>query len=140
MGAVGLRRPRPRRGRRPRVNDREAMARLDELLDVQRGVVRGLTLLDTKLGLLSDQVGRLVAVLTPDTEKQDKGGLTVAEVLAAMVGRLDKQVDLMKDVADTVSRAVVEIPAAVVDVLRDTDAGDDRPPRRAADDDGDSTR
>lgn len=106
------------------------MARLDEMALVQAGVAQAIAGIATKQDLLAEQLGRLVAVLTPDEQKRN--GPTVAEALAAFVARLDVQNSLLKDIGETVATAVRETPLAVARALRDLDEAE----RGGADADG----
>ena len=61
--------------------------------------------LDERVRVLSAQQARLVELLTPE-QKPKKGGPGLDELLAEMIVRTDQQNYLLKDVSDTVSKAV----------------------------------
>ena len=91
------------------------MAKLDEMAQVQAGLVQGVAKLGTQMELISSQMSRLVVVLTPERRQRD--GIPLAEVLAKLVERLDRQNALLQDVAETIARAVVEIPEGVARIM-----------------------
>ena len=68
--------------------------------------------------VLSEQQARLIELLTPE-QKPKKGGPGLDELLAAMIVRLDQQNYLLKDVSDTVSRAVTTLPLSIVKAMAD---------------------
>ncbi len=68
--------------------------------------------------VLSAQQARLIELLTPE-QKPKKGGPGLDELLAEMIVRLDQQNYLLKDVSDTVSRAVAALPLLIVRAMAD---------------------
>ena len=104
------------------MTDARVLDRLAGLEEVARGIAQAMSQIDQKQEVLTNLVAALVQVLTP--EKKPKDGLPLKELLAALVGRLDKQNDLLTDVAETVTRAVVEIPAEVARAVAGAMYGD----------------
>jgi len=76
--------------------------------------------------VLSAQQATLIELLTP-REKPKKSGPGLDQLLAEMIVRLDQQNYLLKDVSDTVSKAVTELPLSVVKAIADAFARPDRP-------------
>ena len=68
--------------------------------------------------VLSAQQARLIELLTPE-QKPKKAGPGLDELLAEMIVRLDQQNYLLKDVSDTVSRAVTTLPLLIVKAMAD---------------------
>jgi len=68
--------------------------------------------------VLSAQQATLIELLTPK-EKPKKNGPGLDKLLAEMIVRLDQQNYLLKDVSDTVSKAVTELPLSVVKAMAD---------------------
>ena len=84
----------------------------------QLEVMQGIRSLVESNRVLSAQQAMLVALLTPE-QKPKKGGPGLDELLAEMIVRLDQQNYLLKDVSDTVSRAVTALPLLIVRALAD---------------------
>ena len=82
--------------------------------------------LDERVRVIAEQQARLVELLTPE-QKPKKGGPGLDELLAAMVVRLDQQNYLLKDVSDTVSRAVTTLPLSIVKAMADAFPPADEP-------------
>ena len=92
--------------------------RMSGVEDVLRGVAQGISSLDERMRVLSEQQARLIELLTP-REKPKIGGMRLDELLAQMVVRLDTQNHLLKDVSDVVSRAMAALPLSVVQAIND---------------------
>ncbi len=75
--------------------------------------------------VLSAQQAALIELLTPE-QKPKKGGPGLDELLAEMIVRLDQQNYLLKDVSDTVSKAVTALPLSVVAAIADAFPSTDR--------------
>jgi hypothetical protein len=82
--------------------------------------------LDERVRVFAEQQATLIALLTP-TEKPKKGGPGLDELLAEMIVRLDQQNYLLKDVSDTVSRAVTTLPLSIVKAMADAFPPADEP-------------
>ena len=82
--------------------------------------------LDERVRVLSEQQARLIELLTPE-QKPKKGGPGLDELLAEIVVRIDQQNYLLKDVSDTVSRAVTALPLLVVQAMADAFPPADEP-------------
>ena len=76
--------------------------------------------------VLSAQQAQLIELLTPE-QKPKKGGPGLDELLAEMIVRLDQQNYLLKDVSDTVSRAVTTLPLSIVKAMADAFPRADEP-------------
>ena len=79
---------------------------------------QGFRSLAEDIRVVAEQQARLVELLTPE-QKPKKGGPGLDELLAEMIVRLDQQNYLLKDVSDTVSRAVTALPLSVVRAIAD---------------------
>ena len=84
----------------------------------QLEIGQGQRSLDERVRVLSEQQARLIELLTPE-QKTKKGGPGLGELLAEMIGRMDQQNYLLKDVSDAVSRAVTTLPLSVVQAIAD---------------------
>jgi len=104
----------------------ELMQRLSRVEDVLRGVAQGQRSLSEGQRVLSEQQARLIELLTPE-QKPKKGGPGLDELLAEMIVRLDQQNYLLKDVSDTVSKAVTALPLSVVRAIADAFPPMDKP-------------
>ena len=82
--------------------------------------------LDERVRVVAEQQATLIELLTPE-QKPKKGGPGLDELLAAMVVRLDQQNYLLKDVSDTVSRAVTTLPLSIVKAMADAFPPADEP-------------
>ena len=82
--------------------------------------------LDERVRVLTEQQATLIALLTPE-QKSKKGGPGLDELLAEMIVRLDQQNYLLKDVSDTVSRAVTALPLLIVRAMADAFPPADEP-------------
>ncbi len=91
----------------------------------QLAIGQGLRNLDEGIRVLSAQQATLIELLTPE-QKPKKGGPGLDELLAEMIVRLDQQNYLLKDVSDTVSKAVTELPLSVVKAIADAFPATDR--------------
>ena len=76
--------------------------------------------------VLSAQQATLIELLTPE-QKPKKGGPGLDELLAEMIVRLDQQNHLIKDVSDTVSKAVTTLPLSIVKAMADAFPPSDEP-------------
>ena len=74
--------------------------------------------LDERVRVIAEQQARLVELLTPE-QKPKKGGPGLDELLTEMIVRLDQQNYLLKDLSDTVSKAVTALPLSVVRAIAD---------------------
>jgi len=92
----------------------------------QLEIGQGFRSLVEDIRVLSAQQARLIELLTPE-QKPKKGGPGLDELLAEMIVRLDQQNHLLKDVSDTVSRAVMALPLSVVEAIADAFPPTDRP-------------
>ncbi len=92
----------------------------------QLEVGQGFRSLDERIRVLSAQQARLIELLTPE-QKPKRGGPSLDGLLAEMIVRLDQQNYLLKDVSDTVSRAVTALPLSVVEAIADAFPPTDRP-------------
>ena len=79
-----------------------------------------------RVRIISVQQAGLIELLTPE-QKPKKGGPGLDELLAEMIVRLDQQNYLLKDVSDTVSRAVTALPLSVVQAIADAFPPADEP-------------
>ncbi len=79
-----------------------------------------------RIRVLSEQQATLVELLT-SKEKPKKSGPGLDELLAEMIIRLDQQNYLLKNVSDTVSRAVTALPLSVVAAIADAFPPADKP-------------
>ena len=95
----------------------ELTQRLSNVEDALRGVAQGQRSMDERLRVVSEQQARLIELLTP--EQKQKGGPGLDELLAEMIVRMDQQNYLLKDVSNTVSRAVTSLPLSVVQAIAD---------------------
>ena len=86
----------------------------------QNQLVIGQTIrnLDERVRVLTEQQATLISLLTPE-QKPKKGGPGLDQLLAEMIVRLDQQNYLLKDVSDTVSRAVTTLPLSIVKAMAD---------------------
>ena len=84
----------------------------------QLEIGRGQRSLDERVRMIAEQQARLIELLTPE-QKPKKAGPGLDELLAEMIVRLDQQNYLLKDVSDTVSRAVTTLPLSIVKALAD---------------------
>jgi len=92
----------------------------------QLEIGQGFRSLVEDIRVLSAQQARLIELLTPE-QKPKKGGPGLDELLAEMIVRLDQQNHLLKDVSDTVSRAVTALPLSVVEAIADAFQASDGP-------------
>ena len=92
----------------------------------QLEIGQGQRSLDERIRVLSAQQARLVELLTPE-QKPKKGGPGLDELLAEMIVRMDQQNYLLKDVSDTVSRAMAALPLSVVQAIADAFPPADEP-------------
>lgn len=82
--------------------------------------------LDERVRVVAEQQATLIELLTPE-QKPKKGGPGLDELLAEMIVRLDQQNYLLKDVSDTVSRAVTTLPLSIVKAMADAFPPADEP-------------
>lgn len=108
----------------------ELTQRVSGIEDVLRRVLQGISSLDERMRVQSEQQAMLIELLTPK-EKPKMGGLRLDELLAQMVVRLDTQNHLLKDVSDVVSRALTALPLSVVQAINDAFGSADEPPNSA---------
>ncbi len=92
----------------------------------QLEIGQGFRSLVEDIRVLSAQQATLIELLTPE-QKPKKGGPGLDELLAEMIVRLDQQNYLLKDVSDTVSKAVTELPLSVVKAIADAFPPSDGP-------------
>ena len=104
----------------------ELTQRLSDVEDILRGVVQGQRSLNESQRVIAEQQARLIELLTPE-QKPRKGGPGLDELLAEMIVRLDQQNYLLKDVSDTVSRAVTTLPLLIVKAMADAFPPTDEP-------------
>jgi len=97
----------------------------------QLEIGQGVRSLAERIRVLSEQQATLIELLTPE-QKPKKGGPGLDELLAEMIVRLDQQNYLLKDVSDTVSKAVTELPLSVVKAIADAFPPSDGPARAMA--------
>lgn len=96
----------------------ELTQRMSVVEDVLRGIVQGQRSLNESQRVIAEQQARLIELLTPE-QKPKKGGPGLDELLAEMIVRLDQQNYLLKDVSDTVSKAVTTLPLSIVRAMAD---------------------
>jgi len=101
----------------------QAVSRIEQN---QLEIGQGFRNLAEGIRVLSAQQATLVELLTPE-QKPKKGGPGLDELLAEMIVRLDQQNYLLKDVSDTVSKAVTELPLSVVKAIADAFTPLDKP-------------
>ena len=104
----------------------ELTQRLSNVEDALHGIAQGQWSLDERLRVVSEQQARLIELLTPE-QKPKKGGPGLDELLAEMIVRLDQQNYLLKDVSDTVSKAVTTLPLSIVKAMADAFPPADEP-------------
>lgn len=92
----------------------------------QLEIGQGIRSLAERVRVLSEQQATLIELLTPE-QKPKKAGPGLDELLAEMIVRLDQQNYLLKDVSDTVSKAVTELPFSVVKAIADAFPPSDGP-------------
>ena len=92
----------------------------------QLEIGRGQRSLDERVRVVAEQQARLIELLTPE-QKPKKGGPGLDELLAEMIVRLDQQNYLLKDVSDTVSKAVTTLPLLIVKAMADAFPPSDEP-------------
>lgn len=92
----------------------------------QLGIGLSVRSLIEDIRVLSAQQAALIERLTPE-QKPKKGGPGLDELLADMIVRLDQQNYLLKDVSDTVSRAVTTLPLSIVKAMADAFPPADEP-------------
>lgn len=76
--------------------------------------------------MFSAQQATLIELLTPE-QKPKKGGPGLDELLAEMIVRMDQQNYRLKDVSDTVSKAVTTLPLSIVKAMADAFPLSDEP-------------
>ena len=91
----------------------------------QLEIGQGQRSLDERVRVLAEQQARLIELLTPEQKKKEGPGLDV--LLAEIVVRIDQQNYLLKDVSDTVSRAVTTLPLSIVKAMADAFPPADEP-------------
>jgi len=101
----------------------QAISRVEQNQLVIGQGFRGLT---EEIRVFSAQQATLIALLTPE-QKPKKAGPGLDELLAEMIVRLDQQNYLLKDVSDTVSKAVTTLPLSIVKAMADAFPPADEP-------------
>ena len=96
----------------------ELMQTLSRVEKNQLVIAQAVRSLDERVRVIAEQQARLIELLTPE-QKPKKGGPGLDELLAAMVVRFDTQNYLLKDVSDTVSKAVTTLPLSIVKAMAD---------------------
>ena len=104
----------------------ELMQAVSRVENNQLMIGQAICSLDERVRVIAEQQARLVELLTPE-QKPKKGGPGLDELLAEMIVRLDQQNYLLKDVSDTVSRAVTTLPLSIVKAMADAFPPADEP-------------
>ena len=104
----------------------ELMQAVSRVEQNQLEIGQGFRSLDERVRVVAEQQARLIELLTPE-QKPRKAGPGLDELLAEMIVRLDQQNYLLKDVSDTVSRAVTVLPLSVVKAIADAFPAADEP-------------
>lgn len=105
--------------------EQELHHRLTAIEDAQRGLKQGMAALEDRARQTTELLMKLLDVLDPQPKPQ-QGGMTVQELLALLIQRLDQQATVLRDVGSTISRTFVDLPMAVAEALHDNPPGSGR--------------